>query len=241
MELKIRKIRDWKDCEMNKEVLSQKKRNVTKLVSYGNKNSKKSFTVLVVVMCEVYKMLARNVSCTKRELYYRDVELFRNQEVINKTVNNICSMLNVQEFELGVTTSSKGLVVGALTIIIGDERINCATPRAVPQGTSAVSSFETSAEYVLVVEKDTVFQRLVNDDTFKASISKVVLITAKGYPDINTRILLNKLSAETRLPVYILVDADPHGVEIMCTYKFGSKMMIHNSLHLAVPTAHWIG
>lgn len=239
--LKIRTVRSWKDCEINNEILSQKEVNVSKRISFGNKNTQKSFAVMVVVMCEVYQLLSRGTTCTKRELYYRDVELFGNQESVNKAVNDLCAMLNVQEFELGVTSSSKGLVAGDLTIITGDENINCAKPRAVPQNPSSIESFETSAEFVLVVEKDTVFQRLVTDEIFSEISEKVILVTGKGYPDVNTRMLLKKLSTETELPIYIVVDADPHGIEIMCTYKFGSMQMLHNSEHLAVPKIQWIG
>lgn len=67
------------------------------------------------------------------------------------------------------------------------------------------------------------------------------MITGKGYPDINTRVLLKRLEADLKLPIYIVVDADPHGIEIMCTYKFGSLQMIHNSEQLAVKSIEWLG
>lgn len=227
---------------MSNEVLSQKETCMKrKTISYGNKNSSLSFTILVTVMSEVYKMLSRNMTCTKRELYYRDVEMYRNQVHVDKAINNLCTLLDVQEYELGVMSSSKGLIAGDIIIHIGEEQINCTTPRSVPQTPSAITSIVTNADYVLIVEKDTVFQRLINDDIFKRSSHRIVLITAKGYPDVNTRMLLKKISKETQLPIYILVDADPYGVEIMCTYKYGSLMKIKNAEHLAVPSIEWIG
>lgn len=243
MVLKIRTVKSWADCEMNSnDVLSQKETAITtKSVSFKNKSSERTFTITVTIMCEVYKMLARNLTCTKRELYYRNVELFRNQESVNKAVDTLCAMLNVQECELGVMSSSKGLIAGDLIINIGDERIDCTTSRAVPSNPSAITSFESNADYVLVVEKDTVFQRLVNDGIFERIKQRIILVTAKGYPDVNTRTLLRKMSTELRKPIYIIVDADPHGIEIMCTYKYGSLMKVHNSEHLAVPSIEWIG
>lgn len=243
MVLKIRRIKSWKDCELNiNDVLSQKETAITtKSINFSNKASERTFTITVAIMCEIYKMLARNLTCTKRELYYRDVELYKNQESVNRAVNTLCAMLNVQEFELGVISSSKGLIAGDLIINIGGERIDCATSRAVPSNPSAITSFESNAAYVLILEKDTVFQRLINDDIFSRINEKIILITAKGYPDVNTRTLLKKMSTELRKPMYILVDADPHGIEIMCTYKYGSLMKVHNSEHLAVPSIEWIG
>lgn len=242
MVLKVRKIKDWKDCVMNNDVLSPNETRIpTRTISFTNKNSKKTFAVVIVILCEIYKTLARNLTCTKRELYYRDVELYGSQESVDKAVDTICSMLNVQQFELGLLSSSKGLIAGNLVINIGDERIDCTTSQAVPQNVSEITSFESTADYVLIVEKDTVFQRFIADNIFERIDAKIILVTAKGYPDINTRMLLKKMSTELRIPLYILVDADPHGVEIMCTYKFGSLMKVHNSEHLAVPEIEWIG
>lgn len=243
MVLKIRTIRSWKDCEMNNEVLSQNETKITtKSINFSNKASERAFTITLTIMCEIYKMLMRNLTCAKRELYYRDVELFSNQESVNRALDTICSMLNVQEYELGIVSSSKGLICGNLIINIGDERIDCSSTRAVPQNPSGITSFESDAEFVLVVEKDTVFQRLVSDSVdFKQIKTKIILVTAKGFPDVNTRVLLKKMSQMLDKPIYILVDADPFGIEIMCTYKYGSLMKVHNSEHLAVPDIKWIG
>lgn len=97
------------------------------------------------------------------------------------------------------------------------------------------------AKYILIVEKDTVFTRLIKANFFDKINSKVILVTAKGYPDVNTRVLLNRLEKDLHIPIYILVDADPHGIEIMCTYKFGSLHLVHNSQQLAVKSIQWIG
>lgn len=42
------------------------------------------------------------------------------------------------------------------------------------------------------------------------------------------------------IPAYILVDADPHGIEIMFTYRFGSLSLSHLDM-LASPKIQWIG
>ncbi|CAG9853682.1 unnamed protein product [Phyllotreta striolata] len=43
------------------------------------------------------------------------------------------------------------------------------------------------------------------------------------------------------IPVFILVDGDPHGIEIMLKYRYGSVNTAHVSHELAVPNARWIG
>lgn len=54
----------------------------------------------------------------------------------------------------------------------------------------------------------------------------------KGYPDLSTQQLLRRMAdtfPEARF--YALVDADPHGIDIMSVYKHGSRANAHSSSH----------
>ncbi|CAN6804846.1 unnamed protein product [Brassica oleracea] len=104
----------------------------------------------------------------------------------------------------------------------------------------------SDARYIILVEKHAVFHRLVEDRVFNHI--PCVFITAKGYPDIATRSnkilksdnktiynILNSLEVELfrfflhrmsitfpHLPILALVDWNPAGLAILCTFKFGS-------------------
>lgn len=120
MVLKILKVKDFKDCEINNAVLSQKETAISlKSISFTNKSSARTFTILTTLLCEIYKLLSKNTSCTKRELYYRDTDLMVSQNAVNKALEDICILLNVSQWELGILSSSKGLVAGDLQFIIG--------------------------------------------------------------------------------------------------------------------------
>lgn len=54
-------------------------------------------------------------------------------------------------------------------------------------------------------------------------------LKGKGYPDTNTRLILNKLRELHTLPINVFTDADPYGVEIMLTYRHGSQVSILKS------------
>lgn len=43
------------------------------------------------------------------------------------------------------------------------------------------------------------------------------------------------------IPILALVDADAHGLEIVTTYKFGSRAMMHENESLVAPRLEWIG
>lgn len=53
--------------------------------------------------------------------------------------------------------------------------------------------------------------------------------------------MIHKLWDSLHVPILALADADPHGIEIVCVYKFGSLSLAHESSHLAVPCLKWIG
>lgn len=79
----------------------------------------------------------------------------------------------------------------------------------------------TQIQKVIVVEKDTIFQRII---TFPHVFDdpSVLCVTAKGYPDFATRKFLIQLASFGKQLFYI-GDADPCGAEIFFTYVFGSS------------------
>jgi meiotic recombination protein SPO11 len=44
-----------------------------------------------------------------------------------------------------------------------------------------------------------------------------------------------------RVPILALVDSDPHGLEILSTYKYGSAALSFDRHNLSVPRIEWIG
>lgn len=42
-----------------------------------------------------------------------------------------------------------------------------------------------------------------------------IILTAKGQPDVATRLFLRKLRMTLKLPVLALVDSDPYGLKIL--------------------------
>ena len=43
------------------------------------------------------------------------------------------------------------------------------------------------------------------------------------------------------LPIYCIIDGDPHGFQIYLNYKYGSKSMAYSSSFLAVPCVKFLG
>lgn len=94
------------------------------------------------------------------------------------------------------------------------------------------------AQCVLVVEKDSVFRRLV-DDGFVDRLP-CVLITGCGFPDLATRCLVARVVDALNIRCHCLTDYNPHGLALMLAYQQGTANL---SLErgCCCPSIRWLG
>ena len=77
---------------------------------------------------------------------------------------------------------------------------------------------------IIVVEKDTIFQRLASSAWFQSVQNDFLLITAKGYPDQSTRSFVKMLLQYTNAQCVYLGDSDPFGADIYFQYQIGQSL-----------------
>ena len=87
----------------------------------------------------------------------------------------------------------------------------------IPQDVSDIRDLRTRASFLLIVEKDAVFQRLLEESVFVASLPPFIMVTGRGVPDLATRQLVYRLTTKFSLPTFILTDCNPYGSEIALT------------------------
>ncbi|RTG85218.1 meiotic recombination protein SPO11, partial [Schistosoma bovis] len=81
---------------------------------------------------------------------------------------------------------------------------------------------ECLPQFILIIEKDTIFRKLLSEK-FYEKFKPCLLVTAKGYPDLITRQFLAQINCmHPSIPMIGLFDADPHGINVFCTYKYGT-------------------
>ncbi|XP_063441714.1 meiotic recombination protein SPO11-like [Mytilus trossulus] len=213
-------------------------------VRYESPQSTKKFALMIKVMSIMYTLVHTDKYCTKRDLFYQDPTFFGNQLAVDEAVDNISCMLQIPRWHLHVLGTSKGLLAGDLSFQDADGNFtSCNSTKngvMVPSHVMGISFLQTNAKFVLIIEKDATFQKLL-DDGFHLKFKQCILVTAKGFPDMNTRLLLKLLWDKFHIPMLALVDADPHGIEIMLIYKYGSKALAFESEYLAVPSVRWLG
>lgn len=200
-------------------------------------------TVTSRIMSLIHQLCIRSIHVTKRDLFYTDVKLFQDQSQSDGVLDDVSCILGCTRSSLNVVASEKGVVVGRLVFSDNGDMIDCTKMgvggKAIPPNIDRVGDMQSDALFVLLVEKDAAFMRLAEDRFYNRF--PCIIITAKGQPDVATRLFLRKMKLELNLPVLALVDSDPYGLKILSVYGCGSKNMSYDSANLTTPDIKWLG
>ncbi|CCJ28443.1 unnamed protein product, partial [Pneumocystis jirovecii] len=209
------------------------------------------FAVLVRVLDLIHEALVSNTP--SRNIFYRDVNLFKEQKIVDNIIEDIAFTFKIRRSALNVLATARGLVCGYIKIKRKNlDEINCLQDSEVliPSETE-IEGVEIEADWILVVEKESTFKTLTICKLYDHPVAgKGVIITAKGFPDISTREFLYMISKsisssqnpyKRSTPILCLVDHDPYGIGILATYKYGSYATAHNSHLMAIPSIKWVG
>lgn len=230
--------------------------NNFKYMEYTMFNNSNKIAQLLKVASILYDKCMKMSSSTKRELYYTDVELFKSTENIDSIINDLCSILVINRFELPIFPSAKGLFCGNLSLYnekgnqlnikstsYSFNKINLITYEYLTENFSVQIDNNINV-FVLIVEKETLFFNLIENTDFISSFPNVILITGKGYPDYMTKVFIKKLYEQIKhrmIPFFYFGDNDPHGIEIFLNYLYGSKQSSRENESIAINCIKWIG
>ncbi|KAL5700015.1 hypothetical protein ACHQM5_025520 [Ranunculus cassubicifolius] len=214
-----------------------------KLVPFQRECYTRRVDILLRVLLIIQQLLQENKHGSKRDIFYMHPSVFSEQAVVDRAINDICVLLSCSRHNLNVVSVGKGLVMGWLRFVEGERKYDCikipSTAHPIPVNVEEVRDIVCVADYILVVEKEAVFQRLANDNF--CDTHRCIVITGRGYPDVSTRRFLRLLIENLGLPAYCLVDCDPYGFDILTIYRFGSMEMAYDAKFLRVPEIRWLG
>ncbi|CZT50385.1 related to MEIOTIC RECOMBINATION PROTEIN REC12 [Rhynchosporium secalis] len=221
----------------------------TTRITFPSRNQREAwkFTALLRILELSHEALVTGIVTTKRsDIYYRGPEIFMKQAVVDRYVDDIAYTFGVGRDALNIVAAAKGLVAGSLLLTRKDTSFINFTLEAqgilIPNPNDIETIQFLDVKWILVIEKEATFRTLASNQYWNHSqAGRGILITAKGYPDIQTRQFLHLLSVHhPTIPVHALVDFDPDGIGIFSTYKHGSASLSHEN-DLAVPSMKWLG
>ena len=226
----------------------------------------KSIARILKLAVIIQNKLTQLIPCTKRELYYENVDLFKSTDIIDSNESDLCSILGICRFDLPIFPSAKGLFCGNITLVnkygnrlnINNSNMNnkinlinyeyLIDEFYLDENTkNNIIIFQNNNNichkyFVLIVEKETLFFNLVGNYQFYNKFPNAIIITGKGYPDYITKIFIKKLSNQLNdVPFIYFGDHDPHGFEIYLNYIFGSTQSCKENSYMCIGNMKWIG
>jgi len=217
----------------------------------------KKFLQSVMVMHIMEEIKKSKIPISLRGVYYagkRTMEgkttktsedIWDDQKESNAIIEDLETAFGFLREDFGIIAKGKGSVAGPIVFEDEGDIIDCTKlgssgwtiPAIVEPWKLKIK--EMSADFVLVVEKDTVWKQLTQDRFWKKH--NCLLITGGGQADRGTRRLLVRLQNEFKIPIYVLVDCDAYGWYIYSTYKYSSINLSYISDKLAVTNAKCLG
>ena len=208
-------------------------------------------TMLVADGCRDLVQAGKTLSL--RGMYYKSLhtiagtkeKTFDGQEESDVVLEDLEVSIDSLRENLHVFAKKRGTMVGNITVFDNGDEINC---RRMGTGGYAIPSIcepsviqfgKCEADFVLHVEKDTVWSRF-NEDRFWET-HNCILTEGSGQPPRGVRRLLHRLNTELGLPIYCLLDCDPWGHYIYSVIKQGSINLAYESGRMAVPEAKYLG
>jgi len=241
-------------------IWSEDKRMLTiggKTVQVSPDSTKKipTFSQYLVMANAIRKLLDEEMESTIRGMYYATLtsvgdeekgrqKFWNSQENSDDAIKAIELLTAVPREEFSVTSKPKGMISGPITLRVGGDIIDCnlgsrATSQLIPTNIRDVEIVNVKADFVMVVEKDTVLNNIRKSGFIQKY--NTILMTGSGEPDRATRMMVKTLNEEWKKPVVIFADADPWGLGIALRYKIGSESLSYDSDRLVTPDAKVLG
>lgn len=232
----------------------------TKMLTLGDKTAKRYFfniahakkfmqTLLVASFCK--QLLDEDIHTSLRDMFYAlkrtlpgtTENTFNEQSESDPIVVDLEVTLDVLREQLHLNADVRGRVVGKVVIEDRGDLVDWSRLGsggwAIPSNVEDITFKKVSAKFILVVEKNAAWERLHEDKFWRRH--KCILVTTQGQAARGTRRLIQRLSTEFDLPVFVFTDADSYGWYIYSVIKYGSISLAHVSDRLGTPNAKFIG
>ena len=118
--------------------------------SFTNAASVRKVAIMTRVMQLLHDVLRRRIHVTKRDLFYNDVKLFKDQLESDTVIEDVAAMIGCTRPSLHVVASEKGVVVGNISFFDDGDEIDCTRMgvggKAIPPSPDRVSRITGTAQ-----------------------------------------------------------------------------------------------
>ena len=179
----------------------------------------------------------------KRTLPGTNINLVDEQTESDKAIEDLELVTDLSREQLNMNANKNGSVAGQVIIEDKGDTIDWSKMGSggwsIPSNVEGISFKKISAKYVVYMEKASIWERLHEDKFWEKH--NCIIMSSQGQTTRGIRRLLQRLSKEHKLPVYVLCDWDAYGFYIYSVLKFGSINLAHISESMALPDAKYLG
>ncbi|VVB80873.1 Type 2 DNA topoisomerase 6 subunit A [uncultured archaeon] len=185
---------------------------------------------------DVFYMVKRTIPNTKTNVVDEQTES-------DDAIEDLELLTASSREKLNINANKMGSVAGNVVIEDKGDEIDWSKMGSggwsVPSNVEEIKFKKVKAKYVIYMEKAAVWERLHEDKFWDKQ--NCIIMSSQGQTTRGIRRLLQRLSEEHKLPIYVLADFDPWGFYIYSVLKFGSINLAHMAESMTLNTARFLG
>ena len=179
----------------------------------------------------------------KRTIPHTNINVVDDQKESDKAIEDLEIITDFSREQLHVNANKMGSVAGKVIVEDSGDTIDWSKLGSggwsIPSNVENIKFKKVDAKYVLYMEKAAVWERLHEDRFWEKQ--GCLIMSSQGQTTRGIRRLLQRLSNEHKLPIYVLADNDPWGWYIYSVIKYGSISLAHMAQEMAIPTVKFVG
>ena len=232
----------------------------SKTLQLGDKSAKRAFFnvghvkkfVQTIEVAKVSKeLLEEQKHASLRDVFYMakrtipntDINIVDEQTETDKAIEDTELITELSREQLHINANKMGSVAGNVVVEDRGDVIDWSRMGSggwsIPSNVEELKFNKVNSKFVIYMEKAAVWERLHEDKVWEKL--NCIIMSSQGQTTRGIRRLLQRLSQEHHLPIYVLADFDPWGFYIYSVLKFGSINLAHMADSLALPSAKFLG
>jgi len=171
---------------------------------------------------DVFYMVKRTIPNTK-------INIVDEQTESDNALEDLELLTGTSREQLNVNANKMGSVAGHVVVVDKGDEIDWSKMGSggwsIPSNVENIKFKKVRAKYVIYMEKAAVWERLHEDKFWDKQ--NCIIMSSQGQSTRGIRRLLQRLSHEYKLPIYVLCDFDAWGFYIYSVLKYGSINLAH--------------
>lgn len=206
-------------------------------------------TVEVAAICKSLLDVTKHASLrdvfymAKRTIPNTKTNVVDDQKESDKAIEDLELITGYAREQLHVNANKMGSVAGKVIIEDMGDSIDWSKLGSggwsIPSNVEGIKFKKVDAKYVVYMEKAAVWERLHEDRFWEKQ--NCIIMSSQGQTTRGIRRLLQRLSNEHKLPIFVLTDGDIFGFYIYSVIKFGSISLAHMAEEMAIPSVKFLG